>query len=158
MTRRSLRLSFRISATILPDRHATTTLRQRSRARKLSRARGYTLDIPALDLFLQCLHQIRNALQPLIDRERAAVDFQRLLVVADVLHDKTETGQRAEVARLAAQYFANVAERTAVILFHIVDGGAPVPGFDIFRFDLDDAVEQLDREIEILLLDRGLHA
>ena len=109
---------------------------------------GGGLNIPALDLFLQCLHQVGDALQARIDRERAPIDFQRLFVVADVLHDQAETGQRAEMARLAAQHLANVGERAAVVFFHVIDGGASVPSFHVFRFDLDDGVEQLDREIE----------
>lgn len=50
--------------------------------------RQHALDIPAFDFFLQRLYDVGDFLQPRIDRERAAVDFQRLLVVADVLHDQ----------------------------------------------------------------------
>src|SRR5450432_1387678 len=51
------------------------------------------LDIPAFDFFLQRLYHIGNALQPRIDGERAAIDFQRLFVVADILHDEAEARQ-----------------------------------------------------------------
>ena len=124
----------------------------------VGRGRGGGLNIPAFDLLLQFLHHLGDALQARIDRERAAVDFKRLLVVAEVLQDQAEPGQRAEMARLPAQHFANVGERVAIVLFHVVDGGAPVPGFHVFRFDFDDRVEQLDREIDVVLLHRGLCA
>ena len=39
-----------------------------------------------------------------------------------------------------------------------MDGGAAVPGLDVVRLDLDDGVEQLDGEIEVLAVDRGLDA
>ena len=119
---------------------------------------GGGLNIPALDLFLQGLDQLGNALDARVDRQRAAIDFQRLLVVADVLHDQAEAGKRAEVARLAAQHLVDIGKRATVILFHVVDGSAPVPGFHVFRLDLDDGAEQLEREVEILGLDRVLHA
>ena len=62
------------------------------------------------------------------------------------------------MARLVTQHLADVGERVAVVLFHVVDGGAPVPGFHVFRLDLDDGAEQLEGEIEILGFDRVLHA
>src|SRR6185369_8534326 len=107
-------------------------------------------DIPALDLLLESLHQIGHALQTRIDRERAAIDFERLLVVADILQDESETGHRAEVSRLALEHLADVGDRAAVVLLHVIERGAPVPGLDVIRFDLDDRVEQLEREIGVL--------
>ena len=53
------------------------------------------LDIPALDLFGQRLDDVGDALHARIDRECAAIDFQRLLVVADVLQDQPEAGLSA---------------------------------------------------------------
>lgn len=46
------------------------------------------LNIPAFDLFLQLLHQVGNALQTRINGKRAAIDFQSLLVIADILQDQ----------------------------------------------------------------------
>ena len=71
------------------------------------------------------------------------------LLLAEFLHDHAEAGERAEMARLARQHLADVGERPAVIFVHEVERGAPVPGLDIVGLELDDGVEQLDREIEI---------
>ena len=46
----------------------------------------------------------------------------------------------------------------AVIVFQIVDGGAPVPAFDVVGLDLDDGVEKLQRQIVILGIGRRLGA
>src|SRR5664279_4915493 len=69
--------------------------------------------------------------------------------------------RRATIYYMKKDYghaLATVGERMAVVFFHVVDGGAPVPGFHVFRLDLDDGVKQRDREIDILCLGRGLHA
>src|SRR5947207_10988421 len=55
------------------------------------------LDIPALDFFAQRFHRIGHIAQVGIDRERRLVGFQRVLIVADVLEDQAEPGERAEV-------------------------------------------------------------
>ena len=77
------------------------------------REKGF-LDIPALDFFAQRFHRIGHIAQVRIDRERRLVGFQRVLIVADVLEDQAEPGERAEVARFARQYFANIGEGAAV--------------------------------------------
>ena len=46
-----------------------------------------------------------------MDRERAAERFERALVVAELLQDDAEPGERAEVARLARQHLADVGDR-----------------------------------------------
>ena len=60
------------------------------------------------------------------------------------------------MARLACQHFVDIRERVAEILFRVIDGGAAVPGLDEVRLDIDDGVEELDREIEVLAVDRHL--
>jgi hypothetical protein len=62
------------------------------------------------------------------------------------------------VSWLARQHLVNVGKCPAEILLGVVDGGAPVPGLDEIRPDVDDGVEQLDRKVQILAVDRGLHA
>src|SRR5215470_18895760 len=62
------------------------------------------------------------------------------------------------MARLALEYLTDIGNRAAIILLHVENRGAPVPAFDVVRFDLDDPVEQRDGKVEILCLDRGLHA
>ena len=49
-------------------------------------------DIAAFDFFLQRLYQIGNALHTRIERECAAIDFQRLLVVTKILQDQAKAG------------------------------------------------------------------
>src|ERR1700682_62785 len=97
------------------------------------------LDIPPLDLFGQRLHDVGDVLEMWVDRQRLAVGFERVLVVANVLQDEAKARPRAEVARLERQHLADVGERMAVIVFQIVEGGALVPGFDVFRVDGDDS-------------------
>src|SRR5216683_830481 len=58
-------------------------------------------DIPAVDLVGELLDQVGDALEVRMDRERAAVNVERLLVVAELLQDDAEPRQRAEMARLA---------------------------------------------------------
>ncbi len=53
-------------------------------------------DIPALDLFGQGFDEIGNARQMRIDLERLAIDIERPLVLAKILHDQAETGERTE--------------------------------------------------------------
>src|SRR6202140_4679238 len=101
------------------------------------------LDIPPLDLLGQRLHHVGDMLEARIDRQRLAVGFERVLVVADVLQDETEARPGAEVARLERQHLADVGERMAVIVFQVIDRGALVPGFDVFRVDGDDGAQEL---------------
>ncbi len=77
-----------------------------------------------------------------INHQRLAVGFERVLVVADVLQDEAEARPGAEMARLERQNLADVGERVAVIVFQIIDGGALVPGFDVFRIDGDDGAQE----------------
>ena len=60
------------------------------------------------------------------------------------------------MARLPRQDFTNVGDRVGEILLHVIDGGAPVPGFDVIGPDVDNGVEELDGKIEVLAVDRGL--
>src|SRR5262244_4158511 len=62
------------------------------------------------------------------------------------------------MARLALEYLTDIGNRAAIILLHVENRGAPVPAFDVVRFDLDDPVEQRDGKVEILCLDRRLYA
>src|SRR6185295_8742352 len=103
-------------------------------------------DVPAFDLLGQRLHEIRNLLQMRVDGERAAERVERKLLLAELLHDDAEAGERAEVARLARQHLPDVGERSAVVLVGEMEGGTPVPGLDIVGPQLDHGVEQLDRE------------
>src|SRR5229473_6868258 len=115
-------------------------------------------DIPAVDLVGELLDQVGNALEMRMDRERAAVDVERLLVVAELLQDDAEPRQRAEMARLAREHLADVGERARVLLPRVEDGGAAVPGLDEIRPDVDDGVKEPDREVEVLGVGRGLGA
>ena len=83
-----------------------------------------------------------------MDGERAAEDVERALVVAEFLQDDSEPGERAEMARLARQHLLDIGERAAEVLLGVVERGAPVPGLDEIGLDVDDRVEQLDREID----------
>src|SRR5580700_1618317 len=82
------------------------------------------LDIAPLDLLGQRLHHVGDVLEMRIDRQRLAVGFERVLVVADVLQDEAKARPGTEVTRLERQHFADVGERVAVIVFQIIDGGA----------------------------------
>src|SRR5438093_10932763 len=93
-----------------------------------------------------------------MDRQRAAIGFERRLVVAELLHDGAEPGERAEMARLARQHLADIRNRAAVVLGVEVYGGAAVPGLDVVRLEIDDGAEELERNIELLLLHRGFDA
>src|SRR5215472_5355117 len=114
-------------------------------------------NIPTLDLLGQRLNHLADVLEVRIDGERAAVGFERVLVVAELLQDQTEAGQRAEMTRLARKHLAQVGKRVRDIVLEEVDGGALVPGFDIGWVDRDDSVEKLDGEIVVLVVGRHLH-
>src|SRR5262245_20673392 len=60
-------------------------------------------EIAPFDLFLQGLDLLLHALEAGIDLNCLAVGVQRVLVVADVLHDEAKARQRPEVPRLAGQ-------------------------------------------------------
>src|SRR4051794_27332361 len=84
-------------------------------------------NIPALDLFGQRLHEIRNLLQIGIDGERAAKCLQRELVFAKLLHDDPEAGERAEMTRLAPEHLLDVGECATVVPRGESQGRAPIP-------------------------------
>src|ERR1700733_13733976 len=100
------------------------------------------LDGAAFDFFGQRLHNLGDVFEVRVDGERLAIGFERVLVVADVLQNKAEAGQRPEVPRLLRQDLAQIGERVAVVLLEIIDGGAPVPGFDVIRLDRNHGVEK----------------
>src|SRR5215510_16533093 len=91
-------------------------------------------------------------------RERAAERLERRLVVAKLLHDGAEPRERPEVARLARQHLADIRNRAAIVLGVEEDRGAAVPGLDVVRLEVDDGAKELERNIELLLLHRGLDA
>lgn len=96
--------------------------------------------IPPLHLLRQRLHLLVHSLQPRIDLERLAVGLQRVFLVADLLHDHAEAGQRAEVAWLAGQHLGDVGNGVRVLFLQEVDRSAPVPGFGEVGLDLNDGV------------------
>src|SRR5262245_31995317 len=116
------------------------------------------LDLAAFDLLGELLHQLRNLLELGMHRERTPVGFERGLVLAELLHDGAEPGERPEMARLAHKHLMDVLDRADVILVVEVNRRTPVPGLDEIRLEIDDRVEELERDVELLLFDRGLDA
>src|SRR5438105_2705793 len=82
--------------------------------------------------------------------------IERVLLIAELVQDHAEARERAEMPRFAHQHLADVFDRVGEILLHVVDGSAPVPGLDVIWPDVEDGIEQLDREIVILGVDCGL--
>src|SRR5262249_29552751 len=115
-------------------------------------------DIAPVDLLGQLLDQVGDLLKLGMDRESAAEGLERMLVVAEFLQDHAEPGERPEVARLALEHFVDIGQRTGEILLREINGGAPVPGFDVIGPNVDNGVEQLDREVVVLAVHRGLDA
>src|SRR6516164_5393015 len=105
-------------------RRTLCALRLSAQGRKTSRS-----NILPLDLLGQGLDHLADVLEMRIDGKRAAVGFERVLVVGELLGD---------------------------IVLEEVDGGALVPGFDIAGVDRDDGIEKLDGEIEVLVVGRRL--
>src|SRR5215203_939154 len=146
----------------------TVSKRARSSARRISSATWSTREntraanrtrrsnIAAVDLFAQALDHLVDLRQVRIDLERAAEHVQRALLVAELLQDHAEPRHRAEVPRLKLQHLTDVLHRLAEFLAHVANGGAPIPGLDVIRLDLDDGVEQLDGKVEIVGIDRRL--
>src|SRR5271168_3886119 len=66
------------------------------------------LDGAAFDFFGQRLHNLGDVFEVRVDGERLAIGFERVLVVADVLQNKAEAGQRPEVPRLLRQHLAQI--------------------------------------------------
>src|SRR5215470_5392 len=117
-----------------------------------------TLNLAALDLLGEPLHQLGNLLELGMNRKRTAVGLERGLVVTELLHDGAEPGERSKVPRLARQHLMDVRNRALVILVVEVDRRTPVPGLDEIRLEIDDRVEELERDVELLLFHRGLDA
>src|ERR1043166_557766 len=117
-----------------------------------------TLDVAPLDLLAQALHEVGDFFEHRMDRERTAERFQRMLVVAEFLQDGAETRERTEMARLAREHLVDVGKRVRVVLLGEIDRCAPVPGFDVVGPEVDDGVEQLEREVVVLAVHRGLDA
>ena len=93
-----------------------------------------------------------------VDRERLAEGVERALFVAEILHDHAKPRQRAEMARLADQYLLDILQRMGVIVLQIIQRRAPVPSLDIIGTQLDHGVEQLQRDVRLLRIHRGLGA
>ena len=119
---------------------------------------GARSDIAAFDLFGQGLDQLRHLFEVRVDGERLAEGVKRALVVAEILHDHAKSGQRAEMARFADQHLLDVFKRMGVVVLQIIQRRAPVPPLDIIRTQLDHGVEQLQRDIHLLGVHRGLGA
>src|SRR5580698_9758775 len=91
-----------------PARPISCALRLWVPTRTTTREAHYReLNIPPLDLLGQRLHDVGDVLEMRVDRQRLAVGFERVLVVADVLQDEAEARPRGEVARLERQHLAN---------------------------------------------------
>src|SRR5262245_48530961 len=86
-------------------------------------------DVPALDLLAQRLHEVGDLLHMRIDVERPAEHGQRALLLAELLEDHAEPGQRTEMARLACERLLNVLHRGGVVLAKVMDRRPPVPRF-----------------------------
>src|SRR5262245_31025862 len=84
-------------------------------------------NVAAVDLIGELLDQVGNALEPGMDGQRAPIGFERVLLVADLLQNDAEPGQRAEVARLARQHLMEIRDCVAEFLLGEIDGGTPVP-------------------------------
>ena len=136
-------------------RHAGRHQHGADRVRRFGRGGG--LDIPSLDLLGQGLHEVGDLRQVRVHGERTAESLQRKLVLAELLHDDAEAGERRKVPRLARQHLAKVGERLGEILVGEIERGAPVPGFDIVGLEPDHGSEQFDRECVVLAFDRTLH-
>ena len=78
------------------------------------------------------------------------IGLERTLLVADLLHDHAEPCQRAEMTGLPDQHLADVGERAGIVVLHVVERGAPVPGLDVVGPELDDRIQQLDRDVDLL--------
>ena len=90
-----------------------------------------------------------------MDRDRAAERFERALVLADVLQDHAEAGERAEMARFARDHDAEIRKRANEILLQIMDRGALSVGFGKSGREFDHRVEERERKIVVLRLDHG---
>src|SRR5579859_588234 len=99
-------------------------------------------DLPPLDLVDQRLDHVGDVFEVRIEGERLAVGRKRILIVADLLEHHAEPGQRTEMARLARQHLADVGNGAGKIVIEVMDGGAPIPGLDVVRLDLDDRIEK----------------
>src|ERR1700693_3031207 len=82
-------------------------------------------DIPALDLVGQRFDEFRDLRQMRIDLERAAERLERAFVLAHLLQDHAESGQRPEMARLARERLGDVGERSPVVLLGEIHRRAP---------------------------------
>src|SRR3954452_7970229 len=120
-----------------------------------SRFTRETSDVAAFDLLGQGLDQTRDLVQMRVDSQRLAERLERPLVVAKILHDHAEPSQRAEMAGFTNQHLLDIRERAAVIVAQVVERRAPVPGLDIVGPQLDRGVEQLERDVALLRVDRG---
>src|SRR5262247_4001055 len=139
----------------LPRRRGTPDDARRSGSPVVLRFPSCDLDIAPVDLFAQLLEQIGNALQVRVDGERTAERVERAFVVAELLQDDPQSRERAEMARLACQYFVDVGERAAEVFFRVVDGRAAVPRLGEIRPNVDDGGEQPDRKIVVLTVGRA---
>src|SRR6266568_7676501 len=101
-------------------------------------------DIAPFDLFGQLLDQVGNALKVGMHGKRAAEGVERMLVVAELLEDHAQAGQRPEMAWLALEHLLDVGDRSVEIPLHIINGRTPVPGLDVVRPDVDDGGQKLD--------------
>src|SRR3954452_3288963 len=111
-------------------------------------------DAAAFDLLGQALDHLVDLGEMRIDLQRAAEHVERVLLVAELLENHAEARHRAEVARLKDQHLADILHRPSILLAHVVQRGAAVPGLDVVGLDLHQGIEQLDGEVEVFGVDR----
>src|SRR5258707_5462661 len=87
----------------------------------------YQSDVAAFDLFGQRLDQFRHLFEVRVDGERLAERVERAFLVADVLHDHAEAGQRAEMAGIPGQDLTHVAQRKGINDLLLKIRRTPVP-------------------------------
>src|SRR6185437_7893600 len=115
-----------------PSPRIAMTMTAGTRSMHDARARAGTVsNILTLDLDGERLDLLGDTLQMRVDLQRLAEREQRSLVLADVLHDRAEPGQRTEMPRLEGEHLGEIGERVGIVLLEEEHGGAPVPRFHV---------------------------
>jgi hypothetical protein len=89
-----------------------------------------------------------------VDGERAAEGLKGGALVAHLLVQHAETGQRGEVPRLELEHLFGVGERALELAAEVIGRGAPVPHLGELRFELDGSGQDGDGDAVLVLLHR----
>src|SRR5262245_271520 len=117
---------------------------------------GAPSEVAGADFFFEKPHRLPGIVEKRIDREGLAIVFERLRLLAERLIGEAKLFERAIMFWVAFERAIEIGKGKVVFGLGVLDFRAEIPGFGFFGRHGDRRVENLKREIEILVLGEPL--